>query len=222
MARTSSKRHSQSGSVIFVLMIGIAIFAALSYAVTASLRTGTGTTDNVELDKAALDATAVNDFVQSVRNGVQQMKNSGIEDTLIDFMDPANAGYNTAPHEKKIFHPAGGGVGYVAVWPSLDDSTQATATAWHFLSNPVDGIGSASGAELLMTLMYVPEKTCKQLNKSLTGTASIPTVVGTISDMFVTGLVPMTAANCAACEGKTAMCVEKLGIRAFYYVLDRG
>ncbi len=216
------RHNSQSGSVIFVLMIGIAIFAALGYAVTASLRTGTGATENTELDKASLDATAVNDFAQSVRTGVQQMKNSGIEETQIDFMAPADAGYNTAPHEKKLFHPEGGGVGYVAVWPSLDDQTQTSATTWNYLSNTIDGIGSASGTELLMTLMYVPEKICLQINKSLTGTASIPTVVGTISDMFVTGAVPMTAANCAACEGKTSMCVEKSGVRAFYYVLDRG
>lgn len=222
MAITSAQQRSQSGSVIFILMIGIAIFAALAYAVTASLRTGTGATENTELDKASLDATAVNDFAQSVRTGVQQMKNDGIEDTQIDFMDPADAGYNIAPHEKKIFHPEGGGVGYIAVWPSLDDPTQSSTTAWHYLSNTIDGIGSASGAELIMTLMYVPQKTCLQINKALTGTASIPTVVGVISDMFVTGSVPMTAANCAACEGKTSMCVEKNGVRAFYYVLDRG
>lgn len=214
--------RNQRGSALFLILIGVAIFAALSYAVVEGLRVSEGTTNAVNQDKGQLEATSVLDFTYAVRSAVQQMRVDGVPAANLDFVIPGDEpAFSTAPHTSKVFHPQGGHASYTAVWPALDDPTQATPTAWNFLSNAVDGIGG-SGNEVILTLIAVPERTCSELDRILIGTTTIPSVSGDINGMFSTGSTPMTAVNCAACEGKAGACVENGGLRAFYFVLDRG
>lgn len=212
----------ERGSALFLILISVAIFAALSYAVVEGLRVNEGTTNAVNSDKGQLEATSVLDFAYAVRSAVQQMRVDGVPAANLDFVLPGDEpAFSTAPHTSKVFHPQGGHASYTAVWPALDDPTQATATEWFFLSNAVDGIGG-SGDEVIMSLIAVPEKTCSELDRILIGTTTIPSVSGDINGMFSTGTTPITAANCAACEGKAGACVNNSGLRAFYFVLDRG
>ncbi|HNQ92066.1 MAG TPA: hypothetical protein PKI93_03940 [Alphaproteobacteria bacterium] len=217
------RRYSEHGSALILVLIITMIFAALSYAVTQGLRVSEGTSNAVNQDKAQLEATSVLNFVQSVRSAVQEMKvSSGGASSSVDFVIPGDEpAYSTSPHTMKIFHPQGGKVTYIPVWATLDDPTEATTTEWNFLSNSVDGIGG-SGTELLMTLIAVPEATCKELNRSLTGSDTVPSESGDILAMFKTGANAVSAANCAACEGKMGLCVGNGNLRAFYFVLDRG
>ena len=216
-------RYSERGSALLMILIMTVLFAALAYAVSEGFRVSTGTQTSVTRDKAKLDATSVLDFAQAINTSVQEMKvNNGGAVSSIDFVIPGDEpAFSTAPNGMKIFHPEGGGVTYIPVWSSLDDPSQATATDWFFISNAIDNVGSAE-PELLMTLMRVPLETCAQLNQNLTGSDTVPSVTGNVVNMFETAADPIDSVNCAACDGVKALCVENSGVRAFYYVLDRG
>lgn len=214
--------NSQRGSVMVFLLIAVALFAALGYAVSQGMRLSQGQTDIITEDKAKLDASSVMDFFQATRTGVQNMILNGRNRNDLDFTAPGGPGFNVAPYDDEVFHTQGGGVGYVPVWETLDDRTETTATAWSFIENTIDGIGSSGGAEVIAALVRVPQKTCEQLNFSLNGSKTIPVEGGDMDNMFVTGSDPVSAANCAACEGVKALCVSNGNVRVFYYVLDRG
>ncbi|MDD3020501.1 MAG: hypothetical protein PHX61_05910 [Alphaproteobacteria bacterium] len=220
MAITMTRFEKQRGSALFLILIGIALFAALSYGVSQGLRVSEGTMTGVAQDKARLEMVAVLDFVHGVQNGFQEMKLNGIEPAAVSFEKPTDVTYGTAPYDLKIFHPLGGKVIFVPVWPSLDDPAESTTTEWEFLFNTVDNVGG-SGPELLMTLIAVPKPLCEALNKELTGSTVIPSA-GDILGMFQHGTDQIDSGNCADCAGKRALCVENGGLRGFYFVLDRG
>jgi len=215
-------RNTQRGGVLILVLIGVAIFAALSYAVSQGLRLGEGTTENASRDKAMLDATSVLDFAHATQSAVQEMKVEKGDPSSFDFVIPGDEpAYSTAPHTLKVFHPQGGGVTYIPVWEQLDDPAQATTTEWNFISNSVENIGSTN-PELLITLVAIPEKICSEINRSLIASNAVPSVAGNILDMFKNMTAPIDAANCASCVGRTGLCVENGGLRGFYFVLDRG
>ncbi|MCB1557367.1 MAG: hypothetical protein KDJ50_00415 [Alphaproteobacteria bacterium] len=212
----------QSGSALILILIGVVLFGALAYAVSEGLRVSDGTSSGVGREKAELDMNSIMDFMSATANGFQQMKLSDERDPdSIVFTIPSDAGYGTAPHDFKIFHPLGGHVTYQKPWSTLDDPSEVTATDWFFVRNTIDGVGGA-GDEVIMSLIRVPEKICQRINFKLTGSETIPSETGDMDAMFDTGADPIDATNCAACEGKSALCVSNGNVRVFYYVLDRG
>lgn len=214
------QQRGQDGGILFLLLVSVAIFAALAFAVSQSLRLTGGAQTALQSDRTTLDIASVMDFMHATRDAVQQMKLSGIDRSSLSFVHPGEAGYDIAPHTFKVFHPQGGGVTYIPVWSSLDDPAEATATEWDFLFNSVDNVGGGN-PELLMTLIAVSQPLCEALNKNLVGNNAIPSA-GDILGMFKDGTDLIDGGNCAGCSGKPALCVENSGLRAFYFVLDRG
>lgn len=59
--------NSQSGSAIFIVLIGIALFAALSFVVAQSLRVTGDSSHNMDKEKMALQMTEVTQFFEAIR-----------------------------------------------------------------------------------------------------------------------------------------------------------
>lgn len=212
--------NAQRGSVIIFILIGIVLFAALSYTIMQSFQVGTGPTDRASEDTSRLNAGNILDFARAVQLNVTDMKLNGIPPSAVNFIRPTDAGFDTPPHAAKIFHPEGGGAKFVPVWIDIDDIEQATATDWAFPMNTIPDVGS--GSVRLLTLVRVPIGVCRQINQMLVGSTNIPTFTGSVDNLFVTGATQITALNCAGCSRVPAQCVENAGVRVFYFVLDRG
>ncbi len=118
---TDSKPR-QSGNVLFLILIAVALFAALSYAVTQSSRSGG---DGVSRDKARLTASEVIQIATNVEQAVNRMQIiNRCTDSQFNFSTPiytASATTNpvhgvnhnaSAPPDKRchVFDVAGGGV----------------------------------------------------------------------------------------------------------------
>lgn len=111
-------RKAQSGNVLFLILIAVALFAALSYAVTSSNRTGaTGIND----EKAELAAATILQWLAYVDAAVLRLNARGIAFEDISFVYNAkyfggaplnNYANNTrcTSDSCRIFMPDGGGV----------------------------------------------------------------------------------------------------------------
>jgi len=79
-------KETESGSIFFYILLGIALFAALSYAVTQTMRLSSGNTSGAKKDLMALNYVDLQDFFESVKIRVHQMEyDEGISVPNMDF-----------------------------------------------------------------------------------------------------------------------------------------
>lgn len=98
-----SKANKQSGNILFLILIAVALFAALSYAVTQSNRGGGS---NAQAEKDQINTAQYLQWASNIKYAITRMKLiNGCEDTDITFYN------NPARPECGIFHPDGGAVG---------------------------------------------------------------------------------------------------------------
>lgn len=110
---------TQSGNVLFLILIAVALFAALSYAVTSSTRSGGGSTTK---EQASLSRGEIENFFAAVDTSVTRLRlSSGFpaEQISLAYNKPL---YNGTTHTNalanprclstacQVFHPSGGGV----------------------------------------------------------------------------------------------------------------
>ena len=82
---------NKNGNVLFLILIAVALFAALSYAITSSSR-GSGTIDR---ENAAITASEISEYINNLRFGIKRLKIvNGCEDRELNFNNPIETGYN--------------------------------------------------------------------------------------------------------------------------------
>jgi hypothetical protein len=164
---TTSTRRNERGNALFLILIAVALFAALSYAVTQSGR-GSGTIDK---EQGLISASQITQFPAAVRTGVTRMVITGTAAGALTFSpsDTTSVG---------VFSASGGGV--VSQKPP---TAGVTSTAWRFKTAPTDdtgwfisGIGTdtASGKDIFALLDNVSIGVCNNINRGLGLTNSSP------------------------------------------------
>lgn len=184
--------RQQSGNVLFLILIAVALFAALSYAVTSSTRSG-GT--DASSEKSRLYASAIVSYGASLQSTVQRMKlSNSCSDEQFDFSNPiyktghgalTMAGNTNSPGNDScdLFSPAGGNLA-----PYIP-TAEALGTPSSDLSHPKPGHGmvrveqitnigtdAAAGTEpandIVFSTAFLGLNTCLQIN-NLLGIANI-------------------------------------------------
>jgi hypothetical protein len=165
-------------------MIGVVLFAALMFTFTKGMRQGGG---NISRKAAEIAAMDILDYSQAVERGTQRVLSRECSENDISFFMPgidALADYEhatPAPDKCKVFHPAGGAIGYQA--PSADSG----ATAWMFSgANAVPGIATNLN-DLIIWLPYVSSSVCAAINAKLGVGDAAPTDAGAVSYTPFTG-----------------------------------
>lgn len=162
------KREAEKGNVLFLILIAVALFAALSYVVTQSTRSGSGST---EREKNILSSAQMTQYPTALRTSLIRMVLSGTPLELIKFNDPANFG-SVASTNHLVFHPQGGGAGFQDGDGTLSASG-ATGLTWFFNANfQVPGIGvtetsGRAGNEIIAFLPGISNGICRQTNEDL-------------------------------------------------------
>lgn len=85
-----SKLHNdphQSGNVLFLILIAVALFAALSYAVTLTTRSSGG--GSAENEKAHMIASQFGQYGSSLAAAITRLRLSGCADTDLNFAHPS-------------------------------------------------------------------------------------------------------------------------------------
>jgi hypothetical protein len=110
----------QRGNALFLILIAVALFAALSYAITLSGRSGGSGTSG---ETATINAALITDYPAAVKTGVTRMVLGNITANTIDY---SNGATGTAA----VFDAAGGAVAWITAPPANAQDT-ATVDATH-------------------------------------------------------------------------------------------
>lgn len=175
----------QNGNVLFLILIAVALFAALSYAVTKSTSGGGG----VSSEKAALTSAQMIQQSAAFSTAIMRLQiMSSCSDTQISFENSTESGYTnaTAPASKEchLFDPAGGGLS----WQTTDNNMN-DGSAWYFSAiGDVPEVGPVVNAdELVVMLFNVNDTVCQTINKELGIGNTIPVDGGDINEAKFTG-----------------------------------
>lgn len=167
----------QNGNAFFLILLGVALVAAFSMAVTRSSSVETGATS--ERDRIA--ATRIIAYGNTLRSATEQMRSNGISESDISFANNIVTGYGTvgANPSAEIFNSSGGAITYEkpdATWLDGTYSLQDGFGEWRFTGdNAVRNIGTPASAacgamvgckELLVILPYVKKNVCTLINNN--------------------------------------------------------
>jgi hypothetical protein len=168
---------NQSGNVLFLILIAVALFAALSFVVGSSMRSGS---EGVDPEKLKLQTSQIFQYVDQLKFAYTRMVIGGIASDAVVFGDewtPCTSGNDC------IFSPEGGGV----IWskrpiflnepstncPAPDPDTGiSNNTSQGNGATPVPGVGTAAGDEVV-SYGCIPTNLCLALNEAL-GITGIP------------------------------------------------
>lgn len=176
-----STHISQKGSALFIILVAVALFAALSYVVAGMMRSGGSGTD-INQERAEIYAGEILDYARNVRQVVQDLRiSNGCRNTEISFENPVETGYaNGTDTDCQIFHSDGGGMSWVEPSADLLDSAQSGETGYGqwFATGVTCVINIGNGAtgcntdsvdneDLIFALPYIDQAVCIAINESL-------------------------------------------------------
>lgn len=148
-----------NGNVLFLILIAVVLFAALSYAVTQSSRGG----GNADSEVNTLTASRMFQYSTAIQHGLHKMQIlNGCGDTDISFArDGDGGGYDHTPVQPdtcRIFHADGGGVTYI------ESRSFHSSGTFIYLPNGISGVGDEDNSELLMLYTDLDRGTCIAIN----------------------------------------------------------
>lgn len=169
-------RHSERGNVLFLILIAVVLFAALSYAVTQSSRTGGG---DAGRETNLISSAEITQYPAAVKTAIVRMVINGVTYEGLRFDSPSTFSALAGIEEQGVFHPTGGAAAYVTA--SKDIMVGGATGTWYF--NPyyeVEDIGTADAAdgdgnEFIAFLPGIKEAICKRVNEELGLGTTVPT-----------------------------------------------
>lgn len=169
---------NERGNVLFLILIAVALFAALSYAVTQSSRSGgdTGRETNI------LNSAQITQYPNQIRTGILRQVIDGTDPLNILFNPPPFTNLDPATLRVGVFHPQGGGAVFQnASGDFMDPTGTNTAGEWYYnYEFEVNNIGLSSstisgspGNEIIAFLPAISLSVCQRINVEAGITANI-------------------------------------------------
>lgn len=159
-------KASQRGNVLFLILIAVALFAALSYVVTQSTRSGSGSIDKEDI---SLKFNQVQSHATNLRTALNRLLINGFPLETVSFefgMGSDYANPNCTGNACQIFHPQGGGAVLALTPPEgINDGSPYYISGF----SQVDKIGMTNIADptttdLILIVPNISEKNCRLIN----------------------------------------------------------
>ena len=167
------KLRSESGNVLIYILIAVALFAALGFAVSNMMRTSgstvSGEKDVIFASEALNHAKSMRDMVQYLRISKNCSENqisferSPFDGTDTDYVNP-NAPSDFSCH---LFHPKGGAMGYQAGSKDINDSVNWIFTGTNDGENIGNQCSMDSCVDLIAILPNISKALCRKMNETL-------------------------------------------------------
>jgi hypothetical protein len=191
-SRVNQERKSESGNVLFLILIAVALFAALSYAVTQSTRSGGG---DASRETTLVNAASITQYPASVKTAITRMVVSNSinpDDLLFDPPSTFSSLTGASVENQGVFYPAsatGGGGGATYTESPANVMANVAPGTWHFnAENEIKDIGitigggapDATSADVIAFLPGVSQSVCQSIHAKLGLSTTIPAIAGDI------------------------------------------
>ena len=168
--------NKEQGNVLFLILIAVVLFAALSYAVTTSTRSGGGSDQD---ERNELNASQIVQTVSQLKQALLRLRVlSGCDDTQISFaydtsgdnsLSAADDYYNGSATDLDchLFQPEGGNISFPSVPSGVNQGED-----WLITNNRIyDYYGDKgfvqSSADIMIILPNISLDLCRRLNRGL-------------------------------------------------------
>jgi hypothetical protein len=228
--KKQTARDGEQGNVLFLILIAVALFAALSYAVTQSSRSGGG---NANEETNLVNSSQLTQYPAGVRTSIVRMiVSNGVNPQDLMFNVPSDMAACT-PVGECVFSAATGGGGATYVQAPAEVMASGSMGTWHFNGElEIEEIGSADavdfdGNEIIAFLPGIKSDLCTKLNTKygITGDTN------TSSDLSASYTVDMlntyvpavedavlgTATGAAGLKGQPFGCFTNNGTTTYVY-----
>lgn len=162
-------RRSESGNVIFFILLGIVLIGL----VTAALRHSGLDNATIDDEQLVVNASRVRQYASELERAVTFIMNNGASEVDIRFAHPdAPSDYGndfTVNAAFQVFSPEGGGADYRRRPSGISDAGH-DADPWEFygsthMPDVGDNTGGSERPELMAVLPHVSEGFCKKINE---------------------------------------------------------
>lgn len=173
-------RPHEKGNILFLILLAVVLFAALSYAVTSSMRGGG---NDATAEQTEMAVSEVLNYAAQVEAAVQRVSlSNGCGDTQISFQNDFVNQYtnpNAPGRQCWVFDPAGGGVVFQTPPTEIlvPQSEYQNDGYGHYIYTgglSFRWIGTYSGTDLAFILKGLNSAACALINKRLYGDSTIP------------------------------------------------
>ncbi len=161
---------TENGNVFFYILLAVALFAALTYAVSNNKD---GNINIYDEEQAKIAAQEIIEYGNTVANVVQKLRLRGCSDTEISFENDIISGYANGTNTAcQIFHADGGNINVPAFNQNIFDSNAPIINEISFNGeNNINGLAS-SNAELIAFISRLNQNICNRINQLLNNTDS--------------------------------------------------
>ncbi len=176
-------RSKERGNVLFLILIAVALFAALSYAVTSSSRSGGGDANE---ESSLVNSASLTQYPAGVRTSIVRMLVSkGLAPDELAFNQPPFTDLDSTAVglQRGVFHPEGGGAVYAPA--SADVMANDQPGPWYFNGNfAVEEIGAETKNDIVAFLPGIKRSICEKINTEL-GIGTLETSADVSADYLV-------------------------------------
>lgn len=179
----SRQRVSERGNVFVIILVGVALFAALAFTISRSMRSTT-TTQMTERE-LLLAASEIIEYAQKIGRAVDRVRRKGCSETQISFENDIAGGYTpgAAPPPKcEVFSNAGGGISWQSPAQGVNNGSEWVITG----GNRIKNIGDDAIRDLIIVLPYVDKDLCDTINERLGVSLSTMPPVDTVNSDITT------------------------------------
>lgn len=201
---TTEYRQSERGNVLFLILIAVALFAALSYAVTQSSRSGGG---DAGKETNLINSAQLTQYPAGIRTAIVRMIVGGVDVTTLSFNAPSDftnlVSGPVSVEASGVFFPDGGGATYTQAPSEIMANPNALGT-WVFnAENEINLVGTTDPgasptlgtADIIAFLPGISLSVCNRINDQLGVTSSsgpppVESGIDVSTDMVAVAAVP--------------------------------
>jgi hypothetical protein len=223
----ASKLADESGNAFMFILIGIVLFAAISFVMSRGFRSEG--TSNLSARQAELAAIDIVTYAQRIERAVSAIRRKDISEGDISLEHNGgfiNANCNDAADRRfpecQVFHPQGGNIS-----PQTPPLNSNDGTNWHFTGATCIEGAAVTGCDsdgqrnedLIAVLRNINQSVCTAINRRV-GIDGIPVDAGGgFSATPFTGTFPEDTEIALAGGPFTAACYQNGGAFHFYSIL---